>query len=198
LSTLVNGIKLSHTEDCVRIEQIDDVSADERHLIDECIDAELMSIHKIISSHPDEYESVAINERPEVDLDALLLMAVNFEKEDMVRLLLENGANVDAVQCDGQPGLIIAAAKGFRSICELLLDMNADIEVKDRFNEETGLMVAAVKGHADVVELFLKRGARVRTANRYGSTALDLAKRKKVWNTVHILEKAPRKWVKKG
>jgi len=176
-----------------------DVSAehvDQREVIDDCIDAELIALHTIVS-HADEYKSTAIKDRPDIDLDTLLLMAVNFEKEDMVRVLLENGANVEAIQCDGQPALIIAAAKGFRSICGLLLEMNANIEVKDRVNEETGLMVAAVRGHAEVVELFLESGARVGVENCYGSTALDLAKRKKVWNTVHILEKEPRKWLKR-
>jgi ankyrin repeat protein len=160
---------------------------------DEFLDTELVSVHESVSTCDKSaiYDHVYTNTSA-IGLDELLLIAANYGREDTVRLLLDMGADVDAVDNDGQPVLIVAARKGYRRVCEILIECGGNIEAKDRYGEN-GLMFAAVGGHERVVELFLENNANVRAENRHGWTALELADRKGVKNTVRLLKQRQRK-----
>ena len=64
----------------------------------------------------------------------------------MARLLLENGANVEAELQDGGTALHIAAWSGHEAIARLLLQMGACIEAEDECGM-TALLYAARRGH---------------------------------------------------
>ncbi len=83
--------------------------------------------------------------------------------EQTAHLLIESGAHVeitDAVQLGDVQGT------------QRLLDMGAEVNVRDAFGGDTLLHLAAEKGSADVVDLLVKRGAEVDALNDYGRTAL--------------------------
>jgi ankyrin repeat protein len=176
--------------DVLALEQPRSVSAESKILatdVEGCIDTKLLCDYNLVSETDDKAVYGHLDGRHETDLDHLLLMAVNFEKDNVVRILLDMGANPDAVQTNGHPALIVAAGNGCTGICELLLKSHADIEIQDRFNA-TGLMRAAEKGQTEVVKLFLRYGANTGAVNQYGVTALELAKRKKYTETVRVLK----------
>ena len=89
----------------------------------------------------------------------------------IVQLLLDNGADIEAMNDSGETALVGAAAGGHEAIVRLLLDKGADIEAKDD-SGRTALVRAAARGHEATVRLLLDKGADIEAKNDSGETAL--------------------------
>lgn len=94
---------------------------------------------------------------------------------DMIELLLDSGAEVDAVATDsGYTCLHYAASMGHVESCELLIRRGADTDALT-FRQETPLHLAIARGHSNVVALLLKYHARLDIRDKNGVTPLRLA-----------------------
>jgi ankyrin repeat protein len=89
--------------------------------------------------------------RTKMELDHALLVATLMERKDAVKVLLDNGAEVDFRASDGRTPLILAAGKGNKEIVELLLKAGADASLTDQ-SGQTAEAVAAAKGFNDIAE----------------------------------------------
>ncbi|KAL6831777.1 hypothetical protein V8C40DRAFT_273247 [Trichoderma camerunense] len=89
-------------------------------------------------------------------------------------LLINNNANIDAVNDDDETSLHIAAKNGWKAIVQLLLDKEADTEVVNNYFS-TPLHLAVLWGHEDIVRQLLKYDANIEAENLDGETPLHLA-----------------------
>ncbi len=104
-----------------------------------------------------------------------LTAAALYDREDVVRLLLDRKADVNKKDRGGQTALIVAAGKASRiGIARLLLDHDAAVDEKSSF-ENTALITAARGGSYDLVALFIEKGAALDEKNKRGETALFIA-----------------------
>ena len=107
---------------------------------------------------------------------ALMLAAMNGHAP-VVKLLLENGAQVDQV-CyrSDTTALMLAAGYGHAQVVELLLEAGVakDVHELECGARYTALMQASGNGHAQVVQLLLEAGAD-KDVRVHGCTALMLA-----------------------
>jgi ankyrin repeat protein len=87
-----------------------------------------------------------------LELDRALLVATLMERKDAVKVLLDNGAEIDFRASDGRTPLILAASKGNKELVEMLLRAGADVSLTDNAGQ-TAQTVATAKGFNDVVEL---------------------------------------------
>jgi ankyrin repeat protein len=71
---------------------------------------------------------------------------------DIMKLLLEHGAIVDASRQSGRTALHWASLKGHPDIVKLLLDYGADVWAQDEFGR-TSLDWSLIKGHLEVANL---------------------------------------------
>jgi len=71
---------------------------------------------------------------------------------NVVRLLVERGADVNAQDEEGRIALIHATEGGNTEVVQILLDKGADRSVKDR-NGHTALMIAEVRDRVQIAEL---------------------------------------------
>ena len=79
----------------------------------------------------------------------------------VARVLIENGANVNATHSlDGTP-LHKAAIRGPVEMVELLMKAGADIHARSIRNGPTPLHSAAMSGNADIVRMLIKAGSKV-------------------------------------
>jgi hypothetical protein len=78
---------------------------------------------------------------------------------EVVRLLLEAGADVNVTANDGQTALMRAADYGHVEVLQLLLAAGADVNVKS-VNGITALRFATLKGNNRIVEMLKAAGAR--------------------------------------
>uniref|UniRef100_A0A8C5NZJ0 Protein TANC2 n=1 Tax=Jaculus jaculus TaxID=51337 RepID=A0A8C5NZJ0_JACJA len=97
-----------------------------------------------------------INYRTEVLNNApILCVQSHLGYTEMVALLLEFGANVDASSESGLTALGYAAAAGFLSIVVLLCKKRAKVDHLDK-NGQCALVHAALRGHLEVVKFLIQ------------------------------------------
>jgi ankyrin repeat protein len=102
-------------------------------------------------------------------------LAVSSGNVDMVRLLIELGADANAETAYPLSPLFNASYKGDSEIVELLLDAGAEINAPS-YEGMPPIAGAVARGHADVVALLLDRGAELDFADeRTGRNLLHLA-----------------------
>lgn len=92
----------------------------------------------------------------------------------MVKILLENGADVNAHNNQGTTALTYAAVKGKAEVVEALLIAGANPNARDN-DTETVLMWAAAVGHTSIIQRLLQAGAEVNSQTDNGGTALRWA-----------------------
>ena len=103
-----------------------------------------------------------------------LYLAAHNGHTNLVKLLLEYGADMLVADLSGATPLHIAALKGHREIVELLLNKKCNIEVQN--NKGCTPLILAVEHNQQELALFLlERGAAVNVRATEGWTALHLA-----------------------
>lgn len=108
------------------------------------------------------------------ELDASALHhAAGTGLDDVVRVLLEKGVNVDVPSEAGSP-LIWAAGNDRLDTVKLLLDYGANPNTTTE-DDVTALLTAAAAGSADIVDLLVKKGANVNVKAGGGTTPLHVA-----------------------
>jgi ankyrin repeat protein len=98
--------------------------------------------------------------RPDADGSTALHWAVHRDAVEVVKLLVDAGANVKAVNRYGVAPLTLACTNGNAAIVEQLLRAGADPHTTAA-DGETALMTAARTGKVDVVRALLAHGADV-------------------------------------
>jgi len=89
----------------------------------------------------------------------------------IVKLLLNNGANLHAVSKEGRTALDYASAFGHVEIVILLLNEGANINATD-IHGGSAITWASFYGHTDTVKLLIDKKANVNIADNNGETAL--------------------------
>ncbi|KAF7285836.1 ankyrin repeat and KH domain-containing protein 1-like isoform X5 [Rhynchophorus ferrugineus] len=124
-----------------------------------------------------EVTDILIKGRADIELGAStpLMEAAQEGHYDLVRFLLEFGANVNAVTQTNDTALTYACENGHTDVAELLMQYGADLEHESE-GGRTPLMKACRAGHLCTAEFLIKKGANVRkqTTNN-DHTPLSLA-----------------------
>ncbi|KAH6664496.1 hypothetical protein B0J14DRAFT_523182, partial [Halenospora varia] len=103
-----------------------------------------------------------------------LHLVAYFGVKAVVKLLLDQGADVNLKDNYKRTPLHQASVNGHTKVVQLLLDQGADVNSKDS-DGKTPLDLASASGHAEVVQLLLDQGADVNSKDSYGRMPLDLA-----------------------
>ena len=100
---------------------------------------------------------------------------------EIVKLLLEKGADTDSLKHDWNKGSAIyhASVIGHDVIVRLLLDAGAEVEIEEYSAYHSALHAAAANGHASIVTILISSGMdvnlKVGKPRRYDDTAVGLA-----------------------
>jgi ankyrin repeat protein len=108
--------------------------------------------------------------RPELPIVALDL-AVQHQRLDVIHVLLENGADVNACRDDGNTVLLYAVKVKLPEMIQVVLEHGANMNVCDA-NGDTVLSYALKNKLPEVIQMALAHGADVNARNREGETAL--------------------------
>ncbi|KAF6810076.1 ankyrin repeat protein, partial [Colletotrichum plurivorum] len=93
---------------------------------------------------------------------------------EVVKVLLEKGADVSVADNHGFTPLFAASNGGHFEVVKVLLEKGADVSVADN-NGWTPLNAASIGGHFEVVKVLLEEGADVSVADNNGWTPLTSA-----------------------
>ena len=90
----------------------------------------------------------------------------------------------------GRTPLLQAADEGQAAVVDLLIDLGANVEAKDRENADNALHLAAYFDHNKVVEILLRKGGKrlVHSINKQGATAFEIAKQKNNIETLAVMK----------
>ena len=154
-------------------------------------------LRAVIDKHDDVAE--ALLRQPKLELNAqgthgenVLMSYVWRERVDVVKNLLERGANPNLSDGDGDTSLHGAAQKGNIALLNLLLDAGADPNAKNKLGG-TPLMWAGVYGHEEAARLLLEKGAKTNLKDNEGMTAAAWAVKNKREGVARLLRDAEKK-----
>ena len=88
-------------------------------------------------------------------------LAAEVGNTDMLKLLLEAGANADSPNPDGQTALLAVARTGNVTAAQLLLDHGATVDAREKWGGQTALMWASARRHPEMMQLLISKGADV-------------------------------------
>jgi ankyrin repeat protein len=103
-----------------------------------------------------------------------LLYAAHGGCLNVVQLLLQHGADINAVDIKRNNALMIAACTGNIAVAQLLLDSGADINGSD-IHGQNSLFKTVYKGHVSMIELLVQHRLTVTTVSNDGWTLLMVA-----------------------
>jgi len=136
------------------------------------------SVQALVNKGADVNKVSGPNEYPYVN-DSLLIIAAQNDHMEIVKVLLEKGANFNAKchsrsWCLGKDTLIYAATFGDLEIIQLLFSKGVNVNVQDKVGN-SALMMAARNGHESVTHYLLENGANVNLINEEGYSAMIYA-----------------------
>ena len=118
-------------------------------------------------------------DRLEPNGDAPLVMAAYLGHAGIVKLLLDAGADVKAVDPGMKATALHAAAyAGRTAAARLLIEHGIDIDKQGPMNGYTALHDAIWQGHVDTARVIIDAGANLALKNHNGETPLQFAKAK--------------------
>lgn len=131
-----------------------------------------------------------VNE-PDASQDFPLIIAAYQGRTQIVKLLLEAGADVSVVDPGMKATALHAAAyAGQAAAARLLIQHGIDIDKQGPHNGYTALHDAVWQNHAEVVQVLLEAGANVHLTAKSGETPLAFARAKKHREIAALIENA--------
>lgn len=131
---------------------------------------------------------VDINQPETSSQKTALTIAIEQDFFEIAHILIECGANVNALLANGQTLLTKASLTGDRGIIEFLLSKGANIDGADRF-ENTPLIAAVKHQQEEIAELLIFNQANIEIFNTHASP-LMIAAKKGFINIVRLLIEA--------
>jgi len=125
--------------------------------------------------------------------DAPLVMAAYLGHAEIVRMLLDAGADLTAVDPGMRATALHAAAYAGRTeAARVLVERGIDIDKQGPVNGYTALHDAIWQNNIETAEVIINGGANLHLKSHEGQTPLDFARAKKRKEIVAMIEKAVR------
>lgn len=143
---------------------------------------DIATVRKLIA------QGVNVSELDE-NQDAPLIMAAYKGHTEIVKLLLEAGADVTAVDPGMKATALHAAAyAGHADAARLLIEYHIDIDKQGPYNGYTALHDAIWQNNVETAEVLIRAGADLSLESHSGQTPLEFAKSKSHSRIVTLIE----------
>jgi ankyrin repeat protein len=107
----------------------------------------------------------------------LLMESLIFKKENIAKLLIENGADIEAKDDKGWSPLLFAVQSYLPEMVKLLIGRGVDVNSHNDFgNTPLHEALTSSQGKGEIISELIKAGAKKDIRNNSGITPLQLAK----------------------
>lgn len=96
---------------------------------------------------------------------------IRHDQAPLCKLLIDNGADVNMINSEGDSALSVSATNGRNDVVSLLIAKGSNVNSRDKVGR-TPLLRAAAHGHEATTRLLLENGAHVNSRDQYGCTPL--------------------------
>ncbi len=145
--------------------------------------AVILNFHVASAGNPNEYywwksatiENVQkqVAENPEYNKEIFLEFAVKANPNpEVIKLLLEKGADINIKSNTGETILIMAAMNPNPEIMEMFIDKGFDVNAKDNQGYTALIMTTINSCSPKIIKMLIDAGADVNEKNEFGDTAL--------------------------
>ena len=110
--------------------------------------------------------------------------AAKYGQLEMVKLLLDSGAEIDAQEADGQTALHVACLHSKTDVVEYLAEQGADINMPDNVSQYP-LHSSILRGPVDISQILVDHGANVHVDDKDGQSVLHYAAE---WDNCELVE----------
>ncbi|UII77320.1 ankyrin repeat domain-containing protein [Flagellimonas sp. HMM57] len=129
---------------------------------------ETETVKALIAKNPD-----ILNQKNPMGFTPLILAVYN-DQEETAKVLIDEGADIDAFDKSGNTALMGAIFKGFLNQVELLVASGANVN-QQNYNHATALTFAATFGTAELAKILMEAGGDPNLKDNQGKTPLDHA-----------------------
>lgn len=116
-----------------------------------------------------------------------IVLAAGKGHTEIVKFLLEKGANINAKALGEITALMYASMNGDPKTVKFLLDHGADVNAASNFSRNTALIVASLFGHTEIAKILLDHGADINAKNLNKTSPLLAALRSQRKETAKFL-----------
>ncbi|KAL9636266.1 MAG: hypothetical protein Q9164_002929 [Protoblastenia rupestris] len=153
--------------------------------------ASLLGLEETLSILVNEHPVIAVSEQIKAQGEGYhygdaLQAASSGGHQNIVQLLLEKGADVNAHSGLHGNALQVASARGYQDLVQFLLDNGAEVNTRCGYSG-SALQAASSAGHQNIVQLLLNKGAKINTQSGEYSGALQAASSRGHRNIVKLL-----------
>ena len=127
-------------------------------------------------------------ENANLRLTTPLMRASQEGHEDVVRLLLEKGAQVNRVNSEQMSALMLAAQRGHASTIKLLIKFGANLNALITQHRSNALHLACKRSHTEAVRVLVTAGCELWEKDIRGRNARDIARRKGAKEIVDLVD----------
>mmetsp|Transcript_25294 Transcript_25294/g.28129 ORF Transcript_25294/g.28129 Transcript_25294/m.28129 type:complete len:157 (+) Transcript_25294:21-491(+) len=142
------------------------------------INGELEKVQQLVADGAD----VNSKYRTGAAVSSLLHVAASRGRREVIEFLIDKGANIEAVDSDGQTPIVFAVKHRHNLLIKLFIEKGADIDVVD--NKENNLLhIAASVDHPSmvpVIALLREKGVDAEAENEDENLPKDMCKHKEV------------------
>lgn len=119
------------------------------------------------------FENPPINELDDTQTSPLILATLKGNL-NIVKMLVEKGADINQRNWQGHSSIQYACSKGWKDVVEYLLEKGVDVNVVDNRGDSSLHRLASL-GRIEILEMFLKYNPNVNCQNSEGNTPLHIA-----------------------
>ena len=104
-----------------------------------------------------------------------LILAARYDRIEVLKVLIDNNANIKAQDNDGDHAASLAARNGNHDALKMLVAKDRSVIDLKRLDGETPLIHATILGNVDVVKFLVHENANVNLKDNLGNTAIHYA-----------------------